>query len=72
MEKKWNNEKSALCEGVEAILRFANRKQLEWFRNNEAAINLILEEKNKLYSLWLSLGLERDRKKDDAACRAAR
>ena len=63
MEEKWGAVKAALCETAEAVLGFEMRKQPDWFRESEAAIKPLLEEKNKLYSLWQRTGQERDRKK---------
>ena len=39
------------------------REQPDWFRESEDAMKPLLEEKNKLYSLWQSTGQERDQKK---------
>ena len=62
LEEKWGAVKAALCETAEAVLVLEARKQLNWFRESEAAIKPLLEERNKLYSLWQSTGQERDRK----------
>ena len=63
VEEKWGAVKAAQCETAEAVLGFEARKQPDWFRESEAAIKLLLEKRNKLYSLWQSTGQERDRKK---------
>ena len=65
VEEKWGAVKAALCETAEAVLGFEARKrpQPDWFRESEAAIKPLIEERNKLYPLWQSTGQERDQKK---------
>ena len=63
MEEKWGAVKAALCETTEAVFGFEMRKKPDWFHESEAAIKPLLEERNKLYSLWQSTGQERDWKK---------
>ena len=63
VEEKWGAVKVALCETAEAVLGFETRKQPDWFHESEAAIKPLLEERNKLYSLWQSTGHERNWKK---------
>ena len=72
VEEKWGAVKAALCETAEAVLGFEARKQPDSFSESEAAIKPLLEERNKLYSLWQNIGQERDRKKLPLSCTQAR
>ena len=60
MEDKWRAVKAALWKRAEAVFGFEVRKQPDLFHKSRAAIKHLLEERNKLYSLWQSTGQERD------------
>ena len=72
VEEKWEVMKSALCEAAGSILGSASKRQADWFRENEAQLRLLFEERSRLYVLWLSTGSERDKRKFAGARRAAR
>ena len=68
--------KTALCESAGHVLGYAWRKQPDWFRDSETELKPLFAERNRLHTLWLSTGLEIDRKKfareRSAAMRAVR
>ena len=64
--------KSAVSEAAGSILGSARKRRADWFRENEAVLKPLLEERSRLHALWLSTGSERDRKKFAEARRAAR
>lgn len=72
VEEKWEVMKSALCEAAGSILGSANKRQADWFRENETQLRPLFEERSRLYALWLSTGSERDKRKFARARRAAR
>ena len=72
VEEKWEVMKSALCEAAGSILGSANKRQEDWFRENETQLRPLFEERSRLYALWLSTGSERDKRKFARARRAAR
>ena len=46
--------------------------QADWYRESESVLRPLFEERNRLYTLWLSTGLEKDRKKFAEARSVAR
>ena len=64
VEEKWGAVKAALCEPAEVVLGFEARKQPDWFHESEAAIKPLLEDRNKLYSLWQSNGQSNGQERD--------
>ena len=58
--KKWGVLKGALCYEAKAVLGYEDRKQPDWFRESEAALRSSIDERNRLYALWLSTGRARD------------
>ena len=70
--EKWDVLKGALCDEAKAVLGYEDRKQPDWFRENEAALRSSMDERNRLYALWLSTGRLRDRKKHAEARRYVR
>ena len=72
VEEKWDVMKSALCEAAGSVLGSASKRQADWFRENEALLRPLFEERSRLYALWLSTGSERDKRKFAGARRAAR
>ena len=70
-ETKWSVLKAALCEEAKE-LGVEDRRQPDRFREGGAEIKPIIAEKNRLHTLWLSTGLQRDRKKYVDARRLAR
>ena len=71
VEEKWDVMKSALCEAAGSILGSARKRQADWFRENEAVLKPLFDERSRLHALWLSTE-RRDRKKFVGARRAAR
>ena len=53
-------------------LGYENRKKPDWFRESEKDLKTLNAERNRLYALWISTRLERDRKKHVRARRLAR
>ena len=51
---------------------YENRKQPDWFWESERDLKILIAERNKLYALWRSTRLERDRKKHARVRRLAR
>jgi len=41
----------------------ACRRQPNWYKDNESLLLALFEKRRILYNKWLSIGLERDRKK---------
>ena len=72
VEEKWDVMKSALCEAAGSILGSARKRHADWFRESEAVLKPLLDERSRLHARWLSTGSERDRKKFAEARRAAR
>ena len=72
VEWKWNVLKSALCDAAKDELGYENRKQPDWFRESKKDLKILIAERNRLYALWISTRLERDRKKHARARRLAR
>ena len=54
VELKCDILKTALCDGVKAEVGYENRKQPYWFRKNMADLKHLVEERNRLFALWLS------------------
>ena len=63
--EKWDVLKGALCGEAKAVLGYEDRK-------SEAALRSSIDERNRLYALWLSTGRLRDRKKHAEAHRCVR
>ena len=61
-----------MCNGAKAGLGFEDRRQPDWFRESEVDLKPLFAERNRLYALWLSSSMERDRKKYADARRVAR
>ena len=61
IQEKWNTLKSALSDAAEADLGHSKRRQPDWFQDNSSKIRSLIEKRNKMYSLWLSTGMQRDR-----------
>ena len=59
VEEKWDTLKSALYETVEEVFSHEQRKQPDWFREGEVDLKPLVEERNRLYALWLATGSER-------------
>ena len=55
-----------------AALGYEDRRQPDWFRENETAFKPLLKERNRLHTLWLNTGKERDRVKHARARWAVR
>ncbi len=70
--EKWDAVKSSWCYGAETVLGYEDRRQPDWFRESEEHLKPLVEERNRLYALWLATRRERDRKKHAEACRVAR
>ena len=72
VEMKWDILKTALCDGAKAELGYENKKHPDWLRESEADLKHPTEERNRLFTVWLSTGQERDKKKHASACRVTR
>ena len=72
VEKKWNAMKNAMCEVGRSVLGQARRREADWFRESEDVQRPLFEARSSSYTLWLSSGKERDRKKFVVARRVAR
>ena len=60
VSEKWEVLKSAICDEAQKVLGYEDRRQPDWFRESEIALKPLLQERNRLYALWLSTGRERD------------
>ena len=56
VEMKWDILKTVLCDGAKAELGYENRKQPDWFRDSETDLKRLIEERYRLFALWLSNG----------------
>ena len=63
IQEKWNTLKRALSDAAEADLGHSKRRQPDWFQDNSSKIRSLIEKRNKMYSLWLSTGMQRDKHK---------
>ena len=67
VSENWDVLKVALCDEAEAVLGYEDRRQPDWFRESGTSLRPLLVERNRLHSLWLSTGRERDRRKHTEA-----
>ncbi len=70
VSEKWEVLKAAMCDEAEAVLGYEDRRQPDWLRESETALRPLLEERNRLYALWLGTGRERDRRRHAEARRS--
>ena len=61
IQEKWSTLNCALCVAAGADLGYFNRRQSDWFQDSVTKIRPLIEERNKLYSLWMSTSKERDK-----------
>ena len=52
-----------MCKAAETELGLSSSRQPGWFRDSSTEVRPLLEERNRMYSLWLSTKQERDKHK---------
>ena len=72
VEGKWGVLSSAMCDAAKECLGYEDRRQPDWFRESEVDLNPLFAERNRLHTVWINNGGERNRKKYADARRAAR
>ncbi|XP_065178719.1 uncharacterized protein LOC135809311 [Sycon ciliatum] len=60
IDQKWSNVKAAIDKSAASVLGFSRRRQPDWFREAESAIQPLLDERNRCYTDWLCSGQSRD------------
>ena len=63
---------SVMCDAAEKCLGFEDRRQPDWFQESEVDLTPLFAERNRLHTMWISIGGEENRKKCVDAHRAAR
>ena len=71
VEEKLDVLTSVMCDATRECLGHEDRRQPDWFRESEVDLTLFVL-RNRLHTLWLSIGREENRKKYADARRAAR
>ena len=71
-QEKWEVLKSALCDTASSIVGHAHKREADWFRDSEAELRPLFEERSKMHALWLGTGQPRDKRKFMMARRSAR
>ena len=62
-QEKWELLKSALYDTASSIVGHAHKREADWFRDNEAELRPLFEERSKMHALWLGTGQRRDKRK---------
>ncbi len=64
--------KRAMCETAGSVLGSAGRHRADWFKESEVDLKPLIEKRNRMHSLWIGTGRERDKAKWMRACRDTR
>ena len=71
-QEKWEVLRSALCDTASSIVGHAHKREADWFRDSEAELRPLFEERSKMHALWLGTGQPRLKRKFMMARRSAR
>ncbi len=63
MEEKWDVMKTPMYETAGSVLGSAGRNRADWFRESEADLKPLIEKINRMHSLCIGTGRERDKAK---------
>ena len=63
IEEKWANFKTSVVNSALRNLGPRNRRQPDWFAENEETVSTMLKERNHLYQSWLTIQKEEDKDK---------
>ena len=76
VEEKWTVIRSALSETPQSLLGKECRRHPDWLKESSVDLDSTFEQRNQLYSRWLSSGKETDQMKfvkaRSDACQATR